>query len=119
MTREQHIAVGRLLGFPDCCVRQWVDELDDGWQATRRGGITLRVRTREECRRLLPAIHALGLDWTLKQMLDDARVCYVPCDTCAIRGAMANDPRFRVGTEVWDLIGAGTTELSNEGGNAA
>src|SRR4051812_49024927 len=94
MTRAQHIALGRLLGFPDCCVRQWVDDLaTGGGQATRRGSITLRVRTREEAEAMLPAIHALGVTWTLEDWTSDLRVCYVPCDVCAIRHAMS--------VEVW------------------
>jgi hypothetical protein len=73
MTVEEHVRCGTLLGFPLCCVRQWVDEMPprgEGDQAIRRGTVHGRPRTRAERVNL----RLVGVRGQHPQQL------YVPCD---------------------------------------
>ena len=83
MTRDQHIQIGRILGFPECCVLAWVDDPEPG-QALRRGSITERRRTPAECARLDAQVSALlGRPWD--GCRPDPYVKYVPCEACRVR----------------------------------
>ena len=81
ISREQHAAIGRILGYPACCVAEWVAECGSGDCAVRRGTLTVRRRPPAEVRRVEEEVSALlGWRWS---MLSDTRKRWVPCTACA------------------------------------
>jgi len=80
MTDEQHRQLGKLLGFPECCIEAWIADPLPG-QGIRRGYIHLGSRSLEEARCLNAQISAiLGRKWRT-----DGEIRYVPCSSCRAR----------------------------------
>lgn len=81
MTDDQHREIGRILGFPDCCVEAWIAS-PSCELAKRNGGRTERVRSLAEAQRLDAQVSVLlGRPWRGCQ--GDRRKHYVMCDACA------------------------------------
>lgn len=81
ITADQHREVGRILGYPPCCIEAWVTD-PEGGQATRRGARYGRPRTpdeAEECNRLVTEL--LGYDWDWAERIPH----WVPCEACRAR----------------------------------
>lgn len=76
---EQHRAIGRILGFPSCCVEAWIAGLgSDPPQGVDRGCIMERYREPAEGVRLDAAVSSLlGRPWSA--CTRDPRKAYVPC----------------------------------------
>lgn len=86
-TDEQHIRLGAVLGFPSCCIAEWIE---DTWQGiasgAERGSVTLRVRSDAEIDDLRPRLDAITHPGWTDSMKYDPRVCYVPCRSCVAAG---------------------------------
>lgn len=97
MTADQHRAIGRILGFPSCCVEAWIADLADPAAeppAAARGGIHERMRTYHEVEALHAAVSALlGRPWggfdngsngrRFTPGAGDMEKSWVPCVQCA------------------------------------
>jgi len=88
ITPEQHVAIGRMFGYPECCIAEWVAAPRHA--SIRHGSVILRPRRPDEYHELLPrALEILGdraRVW-LHHALSDPYVKYVPCSACAWRAA--------------------------------
>lgn len=73
LTPDEHTLVGLLLGFPECCVAQWVQHRGPIPAGRLRGKIEGPVRT-DFIPGLPPRFCSPGM-----------RMIYVPCDLCAAR----------------------------------
>lgn len=80
MTDDQHRAVGRILGYPECCVEAWVAGPLNAAQA--RGAVTERLRSREEAAELDREVTAL-LGRPFRGCSAHPHKRYVPCPSCA------------------------------------
>lgn len=78
ITRENQRELGLLLGYPECCVNEWIADANSGnWgQARRRGSVTTHTRSSEE----IAALVAQGVPPEAFHGDPDAR--YVPCSAC-------------------------------------
>jgi hypothetical protein len=85
VTADQHRAIAAILGYPTCCVEQWIAEAGSSpGPAIERGSITLRRRSEDECVRLSARIRVEAYaGWQDRSLTGDSRVCYVPCSRCA------------------------------------
>jgi hypothetical protein len=84
MTADQHRAIGRILGFPSCCVEAFVADVPHGIPSgAERGVVIERDRTVEEMRALAQRVsELLGRPWPtggFDPLLEDMRKAYVPC----------------------------------------
>jgi hypothetical protein len=79
VTSPDHALIGRLLGFPECCVEEWVaDRARLVMSAVDRGAIHGRVRSLHEVEQLLLSgvpehIFSGPFDVASREK------CYVPC----------------------------------------
>lgn len=86
LSDEQHRKLGTILGFPPCCVEEWI--VNRHMAGARRGCIVARTRTPDEIDALLPGLTdvfygrvAEAREW-LDSMRRDPRKCWVPCTPC-------------------------------------
>lgn len=95
-TDADHIVIGSILGFPECCVTSWV-EAPSGLKG-RVGGYTERNRRPGELSELCNQVSAfLGREWRCT----DERKHYVPCLDCAAR--LEREGKFSPSTPVEEL----------------
>lgn len=74
LTDDQHREVGRILGYPPCCVEAFVT----GGTARSRGVVCGPDRSCEDLRRTeIEVGEVIGHEWE-----NDASFCYVPCEAC-------------------------------------
>lgn len=80
MTAEVHRQIGAALGFPSCCVEQWIaDRRTEVASAVERGSVTLGQRlTRPQG---LPP--GWCTDYYGNDTLVGSEITYVPCSDCA------------------------------------
>lgn len=87
MTADQHTAIGRILGFPDCCVERWVESFGSGTAlACLRGSINPGQRSEPFAQYVHGRIsELLGRPWGYCSSghPDDLEVVWVPCEACA------------------------------------
>lgn len=79
MTPDQHRAIGRILGYPECCVEAWIA---DGDRLPNRGVMVERLRTPSEAIALAGQVSdLLGRTWPRPPAppTHDLRKAYVPC----------------------------------------
>lgn len=103
MTPDQHRAIGRILGFPECCVEAWVN--DHTAAGIRRGCIVARHRTLAEARALYTWIMGeVAPPWAPDALTQDLRVCWVPCDACAAKRDAGGFAIFNPFTERYMVV---------------
>lgn len=100
MTAAEHTRVGLALGYPPCCVRQWVEEVEAHGPAPwaleecagfKRGGVYLGYRA--------------GVPTVFRERDGHAfdapgeEIVYVPCDVCAGPHTPGWEPWAREDTE--------------------
>ena len=82
LTSDQRRQVGKLLGYPECCVEAYISDIEQGaFPGNMRGNVCLGQRTTEEAARLDAEVSTLiGRPWAL--VSTDLKKSYVPCDGC-------------------------------------
>jgi hypothetical protein len=80
---DEHREIGRILGYPACCVEEWIADRGTR-QGDRRGSNAgIRRRTPAEIADLTRQVsELLGRDWT--GVRNDPYVRYVPCSACMV-----------------------------------
>jgi hypothetical protein len=77
MTNNQHRVIGSILGYPSCCVEEWV--LGRNCAGIRRGSVFVRYRSKQEVKSLNRKISSfLGYPWSS----GNNEMRYVPCSKC-------------------------------------
>lgn len=77
ITDEQHREIGRILGYPSCCVEAWIADRTES--SIRRGSIVERYRSDKEMKEINQQVsQVLGRPWASSTN----RKLYVPCPAC-------------------------------------
>lgn len=80
ITADQHRIIGHLMGYPECCIEEWVND-PDPLQGVKRGAVKLGWRTPKEIERLNAEIsELLGFQWDCA-----GNIVFVPCSSHSTR----------------------------------